>query len=98
MLENFDFSLLSTRCEDISVQKFWLNSLLFSPAILSLLMVAVPTMGSEIPATNQPSSFSSTESIGQVTSVSQLSDVNPTDWATAVLQATLTKLIGVIVP
>ncbi|MCL6755218.1 hypothetical protein KBT16_31295 [Nostoc sp. CCCryo 231-06] len=53
------------------MQNFWLNSLLFSPAILGLFIIAVPAMGSEVPlnqtsARNQPSSFSSAENIGQV--------------------------------
>ncbi len=74
------------------MQNFWLNSLLFSPAILGLFIIAVPAMGSEVPlnqtsARNQPSSFSSAENIGQVTSVSQLSDVKPTDWAFQALQS-----------
>ncbi|QHG20625.1 iron uptake porin [Nostoc sp. ATCC 53789] len=74
------------------MQKFWLNSLLYSPAILGLFIVAVPAMSSEVPlnqapARNQPSSFSSAENIRQVTSVSQLSDVKPTDWAFQALQS-----------
>ncbi|QFS50243.1 iron uptake porin [Nostoc sphaeroides] len=74
------------------MQNFWLNSLLYSPAILGLFIVLVPAMGSEVPVnqvptTNQPSSFSNAENIGQVTSVSQLSDVKPTDWAFQALQS-----------
>ncbi|MBC1224517.1 iron uptake porin [Nostoc sp. UCD120] len=74
------------------MQKFWLNSLLYSPAILGLFIIAVPAIGSEVPlnqapARNQPSSSSSAENIGQVTSVSQLSDVKPTDWAFQALQS-----------
>jgi len=74
------------------MQKFWVNTLLFSPAIVGLFMVATPVMSSEVPVTeaptiNQPSSFSSAETIGQVTSVSQLSDVKPTDWAFQALQS-----------
>ncbi|MBD2447796.1 iron uptake porin [Nostoc sp. FACHB-152] len=74
------------------MQKLWLNALSLSPAILGLFMVAVPAMSSEVPVNqaptiNQSSSFSSTEIIGQVTSVSQLSDVQPTDWAFAALQS-----------
>nr|WP_309472793.1 iron uptake porin [Nostoc sp. ATCC 53789] len=69
-----------------------MNSLLYSPAILGLFIVAVPAMSSEVPlnqapARNQPSSFSSAENIRQVTSVSQLSDVKPTDWAFQALQS-----------
>ncbi|MBD2251303.1 iron uptake porin [Nostoc parmelioides] len=74
------------------MQKFWVNTLLFSPAILGLFIVATPVMSSEVlvtqePKINQPSSFSSAETIGQVTSVSQLSDVKPTDWAFQALQS-----------
>ncbi|WP_414690098.1 iron uptake porin [Nostoc sp.] len=92
MLVNFYFSLISTKCEGIFVQNFWLNSLLCSPAILGLFIVVVPAIGSEVPlnqapARNQPSSFSNAENLGQVTSVSQLSDVKPTDWAFQALQS-----------
>ncbi|AFY48483.1 carbohydrate-selective porin [Nostoc sp. PCC 7524] len=66
------------------MQKFWLNSLLFSPTILSIFIVAVPGITSEVP-TNQVSS--NADSLGQVTSVSQLSDVNPSDWAFQALQS-----------
>jgi hypothetical protein len=74
------------------VQKFWVKSLLFSPTILGLFMVALPAMSAEItvsqaPAQNQPSSSRSAQTIGQVTSVSQLSDVKLTDWAFAALQS-----------
>ncbi|MBD2198612.1 MULTISPECIES: iron uptake porin [Calothrix] len=68
------------------MHKFWWHSLLFSPVILDLLMVAVPAIASEVPV-NQASSLSSPEDMGQVTSVSQLSDVKPTDWAFAALQS-----------
>ncbi|MBD2208229.1 iron uptake porin [Calothrix sp. FACHB-1219] len=68
------------------MQTIWLNSLLFSPTILGLLMLAVPAIGSEVPI-NQASKLNSVENIGQVTSVSQLSDVQPTDWAFGALQS-----------
>ncbi|MBD2164934.1 iron uptake porin [Calothrix membranacea FACHB-236] len=68
------------------MQPFWLNSLLFSPTILGVVIVAVPAMGYEVPV-NQASSLNSAENIGQVTSVSQLSDVQPTDWAFGALQS-----------
>ncbi|MDZ8108567.1 MAG: iron uptake porin [Nostoc sp. DedQUE12a] len=74
------------------MQNFWMNALLFSSASLGLFLVAVPAMSSEVPVnqsptTNQPSNFRSAETIGQVTSVSQLSDVQPTDWAFSALQS-----------
>ncbi|MBD2357433.1 iron uptake porin [Tolypothrix sp. FACHB-123] len=68
------------------MHKFWWHSLLFSPVILDLLMLAVPAIASEV-LVNQASSFSNPEDMGQVTSVSQLSDVQATDWAFGALQS-----------
>jgi len=64
------------------MHKFWLNSLLFRPAILATMMVvAIPAIAS---AESAPTN---SDSIGQLTSVSQLSDVKPSDWAFQSLQS-----------
>ncbi|XHR80080.1 MAG: iron uptake porin [Gloeotrichia echinulata GP01] len=64
------------------MHKFWLNSLLFRPAILAAMMVvAIPAIAS---AESAPTN---SDSIGQLTSVSQLSDVKPSDWAFQSLQS-----------
>ncbi|AFY34817.1 iron uptake porin [Calothrix sp. PCC 7507] len=68
------------------MQKFWLNSLLFSPAVLGALMIfAVPIASAETPEPSAPTNDST--SLAQLTSVSQLSDVRPTDWAFQALQS-----------
>lgn len=63
------------------MQKFWANSLVFSPVILAafVLGTVLPSFASQAPASEQ--------TIGQVTSVSQLSDVQPSDWAFQALQS-----------
>lgn len=74
------------------MQKFWLNSLVFSPAILGGLMIfAVPQASAETPQPSAPTNVkdlaNSSEPLAQLTSVSQLSDVKPTDWAFQALQS-----------
>lgn len=70
------------------MQKFCLSYLLFSPAIFGFLIGGLlPARGSEVPVTSEASHISSADTIRQVTSVSQLSDVNPTDWAFQALQS-----------
>jgi hypothetical protein len=74
------------------MQKFWLNSLVFSPAILGGLMTfAVPAASAETPQPSAPTNVKdiadSSEPLAQLTSVSQLSDVKPTDWAFQALQS-----------
>ncbi|HEY9859038.1 MAG TPA: iron uptake porin [Candidatus Obscuribacterales bacterium] len=74
---------------------FW-NSLLIAPAVLGATLIAsVSAIASEAPTA--PTSVSSLEQpitedasnigLAQVTSVSQLSDVQPTDWAFQALQS-----------
>lgn len=64
------------------MHKFWLNSVLIRPAIFAaMIVVAIPTIASA------QSVSSNSDSIGQLTSVSQLSDVKPTDWAFQSLQS-----------
>jgi hypothetical protein len=74
------------------------NSLLVAPAVLGATLVAsLGAIASEAPATpntaetlTQANAYSvevANNSLDQVTSVSQLSDVQPTDWAFQALQS-----------
>jgi hypothetical protein len=75
------------------MRKFWWNSLLLSPAVLGVLMTfMMPTVASEVPedqgkTTSVKDLVDSTQLQSQLTSVSQLSDVRPTDWAFQALQS-----------
>ncbi|WYL98196.1 MAG: iron uptake porin [Gloeotrichia echinulata DVL01] len=83
------------------MHKFWKSLLLASPAVCgAMLLVNSAAFAGETPTTsqiNQPEVVASPETkventlqekaIGQVTSVSQLSDVQPTDWAFQALQS-----------
>jgi hypothetical protein len=87
------------REEEIFMPNFWFNSLLFSLTVLGVSIVRFPAIASEVPVnqateTNQPSVSNTVQNlaidsknIGQLNSVSQLSDVNPTDWAFQALQS-----------
>ncbi len=77
------------------MQKFW-KSLLVSPAVLStMLVVSDAAIAGKIPIISEntePQLIATPETtkeqeIAQVTSVSQLSDVQPTDWAFQALQS-----------
>lgn len=63
--------------------KCLINSLLLNPVVLgATFLVSASTLATEVPA-----ALSTTDSMAQVTSVSQLSDVQPTDWAFQALQS-----------
>jgi Carbohydrate-selective porin, OprB family/S-layer homology domain len=70
------------------MQKFW-TYLLASPTVISAILCMSPGARAEaVPATNEPQVNNSQEEIiSQVTSVSQLSDVQPGDWAFQALQS-----------
>jgi Carbohydrate-selective porin, OprB family/S-layer homology domain len=71
------------------MQKFW-KSLLVTPVALStVLFVAAAAVAGETPATLETTvdSLAQDKTMAQVTSVSQLSDVQPTDWAFQALQS-----------
>src|SRR6476619_4063105 len=70
---------------------FW-NSLWIAPAFLSATLVAsLSAIASEAPTSvaslDQPVTEEASNGLAQVTSVSQLSDVQPTDWAFQALQS-----------
>ncbi len=65
-----------------SVWKF----LLVSPVVCGIMLVSSRAIA-EKPATLEPISPGSNDAMAQVTSVSQLSDVQPTDWAFQALQS-----------
>jgi hypothetical protein len=70
---------------------FW-NSLWIAPAFLSATLVAsLSAIASEAPTSvaslDQPVAEEASNGLAQVTSVSQLSDVQPTDWAFQALQS-----------
>ncbi len=85
------------------MRHFWLNFLLFNPAILGLSSLTFPAFASEVEInqatkTNQssfskivPNPATNSENIGQLNSVSQLSDVKPTDWAFQALQSLIER-------
>jgi hypothetical protein len=60
---------------------------LFGSAILGMTLLAVPPAKAEFPAKAESNYSVSPEPMAQVTSVSQLSDVRPTDWAFQALQS-----------
>lgn len=73
------------------MQKFW-KSLLVSPAVLgAILLVDGTAFAGETIKTSENTQpqlvVTPNQSAGQVTSVSQLSDVQPTDWAFQALQS-----------
>ncbi len=82
---------------------FWLNYLLFKPVIMGVFAYLLPAVASEVEInqateTNQlsvskvvPNSATNSENIGQLNSVSQLSDVRPTDWAFQALQSLIER-------
>ena len=66
---------------------FW-NVLKLSPIILSAsLVVATRTQAAEPAQTSVAQLSTAPDALAQVTSVSQLSDVQPTDWAFQALQS-----------
>jgi len=72
--------------------KYLWNSLLITPAVLGMaLSVGIAgASGKEVsisPDSNENSTHNQKQKIDQVTSVSQLSDVQPTDWAFQALQS-----------
>jgi hypothetical protein len=68
------------------MQRFW-NSLLVSPALFcGMLVVGSAAFASEAP-TPEAENVPYFNTMAQVTSVSQLSDVQPTDWAFQALQS-----------
>ncbi|MFM2064623.1 MAG: hypothetical protein RLZZ507_4294 [Cyanobacteriota bacterium] len=71
-------------------KSFW-NVLKVSPAIAATLLSANSAIAAEVEINEQATSVASlsqeTNSIGQVTSVSQFSDVQPSDWAFQALQS-----------
>jgi Carbohydrate-selective porin, OprB family/S-layer homology domain len=76
------------------MKKFQLSSLLVSPAILGAMLLGVSSAQANESAVDslvQVNQYSqegrASNSVGQVTSVSQLSDVKPTDWAFQALQS-----------
>ncbi len=73
---------------------FWFRSLLVSPlGVAASLLVRLPALAGTVPAPapvvplSQIASADSSSLTAQVTSVSQLSDVQPTDWAFQALQS-----------
>ncbi|MEY3332012.1 MAG: hypothetical protein RLZZ176_312 [Cyanobacteriota bacterium] len=78
------------------MKKFW-RYLIASPAMIGILSMGSAGWSQEVPASNQPLLVSNLEAennnnnqqdiISQVTSVSQLSDVQPGDWAFQALQS-----------
>ncbi|MFO5528542.1 MAG: hypothetical protein ACLBM1_12070, partial [Cuspidothrix sp.] len=77
------------------MKKFW-RYLVASPAMIGILSMGSAGWSQEVPASNQPLLVSNLEAennnnqqdiISQVTSVSQLSDVQPGDWAFQALQS-----------
>ncbi|PPJ63243.1 iron uptake porin [Cuspidothrix issatschenkoi] len=77
------------------MKKFW-RYLVASPAMIGILSMGSAGWSQEVPAGNQPLLVSNLEAennnnqqdiISQVTSVSQLSDVQPGDWAFQALQS-----------
>ncbi|MBE9230847.1 iron uptake porin [Cuspidothrix issatschenkoi LEGE 03284] len=79
------------------MKKFW-RYLVASPAMIGILSMGSAGWSQEVPAGNQPLLVSNLEAennnnnhqqdiIPQVTSVSQLSDVQPSDWAFQALQS-----------
>lgn len=70
------------------ILKTRLKSLVCRSVFLVVTFVTTPaTVASELPADNQNQSEFSVEQLAQVSSVSQLSDVQPTDWAFQALQS-----------
>ena len=65
------------------------NALKFSPAIVATLFAANSALAVEVneQVTTIAQLTQEADSIGQVTSVSQFSDVQPTDWAFQALQS-----------
>lgn len=85
------------------MQKLW-KYLLVSPVVCSSMIFAGVAFAQKTPArsqTNQPliitnpenkvENFNQDQVIGQITSVSQLSDVQPTDWAFVALQSLIER-------
>src|SRR5690242_14534259 len=81
------------------MQKLW-KYLLVSPVVCASLIFAGDAFAQETPATSQTSqplliaspennaeNFHQNQVMAQITSVSQLSDVQPTDWAFVALQS-----------
>lgn len=69
--------------------KMW-NSLLASPAVFGAILVVsvtMPASGSPLLADAETPSAEGNNALSQVTSVTQLSDVQPTDWAFQALQS-----------
>ena len=58
-----------------------------SVVLVATFMVAPMTLASELPPENQNQSEFSAEQLAQVSSVSQLADVQPSDWAFGALQS-----------
>ncbi|GAA6616470.1 iron uptake porin [Scytonema sp. NUACC26] len=73
------------------ISRIWLNSLLLSPTVtIATFVVSLSTVIAEVSVPNQNLTNSGADSQNnqlQVTSVSQLSDVQPTDWAFVALQS-----------
>ncbi|WP_250125471.1 iron uptake porin [Chroococcidiopsis sp. CCMEE 29] len=71
------------------MMKMW-NSLLASPAVFGAILVVsvtMPASGSPLLADAETPSAEGNNALSQVTSVTQLSDVQPTDWAFQALQS-----------
>jgi len=71
------------------MMKMW-NSLLASPAVFGAILVVsvtIPASGSPLLADAETPSAEGNNALSQVTSVTQLSDVQPTDWAFQALQS-----------
>jgi len=71
------------------MMKMW-NSLLASPAVFGAILVVsvtIPASGSPLLADAETPSAEGNNALSQVTSVTQLADVQPTDWAFQALQS-----------
>ncbi len=71
------------------MMKMW-NSLLASPAVFGAILVVsvtMPASGSPLLADAETPSAEGNNALSQVTSVTQLADVQPTDWAFQALQS-----------
>jgi len=70
------------------MQKFWTYLLASSTVISAIVSISAGAGAEEVAATNEPQvNNNQQEVISQVTSVSQLSDVQPNDWAFQALQS-----------
>jgi hypothetical protein len=70
------------------MSKILWNALGIGSGILSNILVLASTLASGVPATEMNSE---TNTLERVTSVSQLSDINPTDWAFQALQSLIER-------